>query len=317
MQTKNIDSALSFRKQYSSKQMQFLNKYNRTRRISSSYYQWLSSKYKYDPYFRTFNENIDTNDSDGESKKLFARFRQVFENDDYAALNNSDYNSLVYSSFYPKNQGNTASALAVTFDSAIVNPLKGATKEVFLTRFIEDYLRKPDSVFDPIFKKYETYVKNSFLKRLVKQERQDNTLSDIAIENSAKTPKSVDELLSRYKGKVICVDFWASWCLQCRSQIQNAESEKKKLSDKGVVFLYLGYNDKPLAWRKAKQEIGVKGEHYLLTKQMTSEVDKLFQISGLPSYSIIDKDGNIVLKNIDSYAPILTKLKELTGFKSN
>jgi hypothetical protein len=79
----------------------------------------------------------------------------------------------------------------------------------------------------------------------------------------------------------------------------NAAILKEKLKGKDIEFLYLGYNDKEKAWLKAREQLGIQGEHYLLNDKMIKEADELFAINGIPHYAIIDKDGKIISKSAD------------------
>ena len=93
------------------------------------------------------------------------------------------------------------------------------------------------------------------------------------------------------------INVWASWCIPCRAEMPNASILKDKLKGKNIVFLYLGYNDKEKAWLKARDQIGIQGEHYLLDDKMIREAEELFVINGIPHYAIIDKDGKIISKS--------------------
>src|SRR6185312_11506490 len=139
------------------------------------------------------------------------------------------------------------------------------------------------------------------MKQLVISRRNDyetpKTASAINV-NDSKT-NSLIHILNKYKGKVIYVDFWASWCVPCRAEMPNSAELKDKLKGKNIVFLYLGYNDKEKAWLKARKQIGIDGEHYLLSDKMIKEADELFVINGIPHYAIIDKDGRIINKSAD------------------
>ncbi len=294
---KNIDSALFYRKAFANYQLELLKKYTTSRKVSKTYFNWLDSKYTYQPYERAIVENIENRDSINEN--ILQKIIEKGINDDYAALNNSDYNDIIdfyiRSRFMKINSG--AFSINDYFDfAAKSNLIQGNTRDVFLSRIMYGMRTAPDSLYTLIFKKYNRIVSNKKIKQLIAETRADYSNSANPAKADFSRSKSIEEILNKYKGKVIYVDFWASWCVPCRAEMPNAETLKNRLKGKDVVFLYLGYNDKEKAWIKARNQLNIEGEHYLLTENMVKEADEVFGINGIPHYVIIDKKGAIVSK---------------------
>ncbi|MCC8171197.1 MAG: TlpA family protein disulfide reductase [Parabacteroides sp.] len=102
-----------------------------------------------------------------------------------------------------------------------------------------------------------------------------------------------DAIFSKYKGKVIFVDFWATCCAPCRKAMQLAEPVKTALAGKNIVYLYLTGESSPLgAWKNMIPDI--HGEHYRLTQAQWNFICDRFQVETIPSYMIIDKNGKQV-----------------------
>jgi thiol-disulfide isomerase/thioredoxin len=105
--------------------------------------------------------------------------------------------------------------------------------------------------------------------------------------------KVFEAIIEKYKGKVIYVDFWATWCAPCREGIKNIAPLKEELAEKDIVFLYITGDLSPEgAWKSAIPDI--KGEHYRVTDEEWNFLSQEFKIQGIPHYALVDKSGNII-----------------------
>lgn len=103
-------------------------------------------------------------------------------------------------------------------------------------------------------------------------------------------------LIAPYKGKPLLVDFWATWCGPCKAAMKTILPVKEELKGK-VNFIYLTGPTSPKdAWEAQIPDI--HGDHYYVTAEQYSALLKQFESQGIPTYVVVDKDGNIVAKHI-------------------
>lgn len=105
----------------------------------------------------------------------------------------------------------------------------------------------------------------------------------------------IDSLLAQFHGKVVYIDFWASWCRPCLAMMPHSKKLQQKFVGKDVVFLYLGLRDKKSSWKQKMESLDMSGYHYLLEGDLARQAKAKFNVYALPHYSIVQKNGEIGL----------------------
>lgn len=132
---------------------------------------------------------------------------------------------------------------------------------------------------------------------------------DSNINEKVENNEFLKTLKTKYKNKVIFIDFWAPWCKPCMAEMPFAQELKKQFEKKDIVFVYLGTGCKKENWELTIKEKAIKGEHFLLTKKQSEELGDIFNIRGIPHYVLLDKYGKVASK----FAPRPSSGKELTN----
>jgi len=118
---------------------------------------------------------------------------------------------------------------------------------------------------------------------------------------------------NRYTGKIVYVDFWATWCSPCLQEFPYSKILHDKLNQPNIVFLYVCSDSEEEAWKKVINKFNLKGDHIILDNDQFSYVRKAYQIPGFPTYLIFNKNGKLIDKNAprpssNSIELILTRL---------
>ena len=104
----------------------------------------------------------------------------------------------------------------------------------------------------------------------------------------------LDAILAKYKGKVVVVDIWGTWCPSCMQAIRIIPPLKDEMKGKDVVFLYIADGTSPLdTWEKTYPVIS--GEHYYVSRAQTN----YWGIQSYPTYMIYDRQGKQVVRYTD------------------
>jgi peroxiredoxin len=101
--------------------------------------------------------------------------------------------------------------------------------------------------------------------------------------------------LKELKGKVVLVNFWATWCPPCRKEMPDLNSLYQRFKDRG--FLILAISDEEAD--KVKPFIAERSISYPVMLDPGRKVNELFQVEGIPKSFVYDRDGKLVAQSID------------------
>ena len=116
------------------------------------------------------------------------------------------------------------------------------------------------------------------------------------------TPEGKKVQLSDFKGKYVLIDFWASWCPDCRKISPNVEAIAKEYQGKDLAVVAVSFDIDKEAWVKYINRNGapINEVHVSELKKMKeSAVAKAFGVQWIPSLYLLDKDGKVLLATVE------------------
>jgi peroxiredoxin len=101
--------------------------------------------------------------------------------------------------------------------------------------------------------------------------------------------------LKEQRGKVVVLNFWATWCPPCRKEMPDLETLYRQFKDQGLVILAISDEDAG----KVKPFIAQQKVTYPILLDPGRKVNELFQIEGIPKTFVYDRNGKLVTQSID------------------
>lgn len=138
-------------------------------------------------------------------------------------------------------------------------------------------------------------------KYISKLPKKEYTIGDDAPEIALADTNGIVKKLSDQKGKVVLLDFWASWCGPCRMENPNVVKAFNKYKDKGFTVFSVSLDNSRDKWKAAILKDALTWTHVSDLKGWQSSAAKLYKITGIPNTLLLDKNGKIVAKNLRGY----------------
>ena len=132
----------------------------------------------------------------------------------------------------------------------------------------------------------------------------------VAPDFSAATPAGGTLALASFKGKIVLLDFWASWCGPCRAENPNMVKMYKAYHSKGLEILSISLDEKKEKWLAAIEKDKLDWSHVSDLGGWQSAIAKMYNVSSIPQTFLLDKDGKIIAKGLRG-EDLEAKLKEV------
>ncbi len=156
----------------------------------------------------------------------------------------------------------------------------------------------------PTMKQAQIFVGNAKRMRGIQ-------IGDDAPEITLNSTQDKPVSLSSLRGKVVLIDFWASWCGPCRQENPNVVKAYNRFKDKGFEIFSVSLDKDKTAWIKAIEKDGmIWPSHVSDLKYWQSAAAQTYGVNGIPATFLLDKDGKIIGKNLRGEA-LEKKLEEV------
>jgi peroxiredoxin len=160
---------------------------------------------------------------------------------------------------------------------------------------------KDTAIFSQLSKTLsEKYPANIYVNEFSKQVSRMHSLpaGSFAPEIKLKTPDGKEISLSSFRGKIVLVDFWASWCAPCRKENPNIVAMYKKFHPRGFEILGVSLDDNLNSWKDAIEHDRLSWTQVSELKKWESEVVKDYGMEEIPFSVLIDREGKIIAKGL-------------------
>ncbi|MEF9986517.1 MAG: TlpA disulfide reductase family protein [Bacteroidales bacterium] len=180
-----------------------------------------------------------------------------------------------------------------------------ADKYYYLTSVTDIFQRlkdgKDQELIDKITKAHPNYAPLTKIieaKKIAKENVEKMNIGNMAPDFKFQTADGKKNLGPLdFRGKYLLIDFWASWCAPCRSEIPHLKEYYELFKGKGVEFLSVSIDSKAEAWINAMDQEKMTWPQ-VLAPESGKTITKLYQFSGIPFIILLDKEGKIIAKQI-------------------
>ncbi len=195
--------------------------------------------------------------------------------------------------------------------SNFVSTQKGGPATFFAVTYV---VQKPNvALLDNAMKRLKADAPNTlFTDRLEQRIASIGALEigGLAPEIELLSPSGEKIKLSSLRGKVVLVDFWASWCRPCRAENPNVVKVYNRYHDQGFEVFSVSLDNSADRWKQAIIQDNLTWTHVSDLKGWKSSAAALYEVSGIPKTFLLDKEGRIIGKDLRGPALEL-KLSEL------
>lgn len=206
---------------------------------------------------------------------------------------------------------NTVAVYQKTFDNEnnylnqlLINDIKKYKDDICVLMFLDNFPKEQHStlhneVIAALNQKYPDHRIVSERWKIMNSPASRVVIGAIAPDLEFPNPEGKLLKLSDLRGKVVLIDFWASWCGPCRRENPNVTRIYEKYHDKGFEVYSVSLDSDAGSWKRAiESDKLVWPNHVSDLKKWQSKAAATYGVNSIPSTFLLDRDGRIVQKNL-------------------
>lgn len=139
----------------------------------------------------------------------------------------------------------------------------------------------------------------------------------VAPEFAAQTLDGKQIKLSDYRGKLVFIDFWATWCPPCVAELPNVKKAYEKYADDGLVVISISFDKKADQAKRFAARRGMKWPQVWAEGADKSKLAELYNVGGIPATFLVGPDGKLVAKDLRGGKLLRTIAKEVRKLKAS
>lgn len=209
-----------------------------------------------------------------------------------------------YNRFLARKSLGTPKEFETLYDTARAH-FSGKTRDYLLYRIMKKAATENRTDYTVYLDQFEKDCQNALLrKKITDNYRYLMAIGNIGkhahgdyVADSGKHPIPLARVLAALSGKVVLLDFWASWCAPCLAEMPSMEPLKERYKNQPVAFLFISLDRNFGDWRRAvwTHASFMNGSNsFIFMNSATSVFMKKYKISAIPRYILVGKDGNIL-----------------------
>lgn len=167
--------------------------------------------------------------------------------------------------------------------------------QIEITQEREEFMRSQLTV--DAFSQFKTHIKGMKAHHEDIPLTPEGKLEETPIDSLVSGRDIFQKLIAPYRGRIIYVDVWGTWCGPCMREMENVTQLHETLHDLPVTYMYLANHSPEELWQKTTKRFGLDGEDCLnlrLPDNQQKALEEYLGVFGYPNYLIVGPDGTIV-----------------------
>ena len=141
------------------------------------------------------------------------------------------------------------------------------------------------------------YLENKAEQFTAPTEEETETLTETTLDSLTDGQEIFRKLILPYRGRVVYLDVWGTWCGPCREEMEHLPALHETLQDLPVTYMYLANNSPEELWQKSTVRYGLNHADCVnlrLSNSQQQAVEHYLKVHGYPTYVLVSPDGTIV-----------------------